>query len=79
MEWLDMLKLVRVKNRKALRNKMAEVFSDQIKVLPTEMQDISLDDLVTAFENRLSLFYQVKSSVPLIEFELAAKREQVVV
>ena len=79
MEWLDMLKLVRVKNRKALRNKMAEVFSDQIKVLPTEMQDILLDDLVTAFENRLSLFYQVKSSVPLIEFELAAKREQVVV
>ena len=55
-----MLKQVSTKNRKVLRNKMAEVFSDRIKALPVGMQYILLDDLVTAFENRLSMFSQVQ-------------------
>ncbi len=65
-------------SRKVLRNKMAEVFSDEIKALPVEMRYILLDDLVTAFENRLSVFSQAKSSLPSIEFELAARNEQVI-
>jgi len=55
-----MLKQVSIKNRKVLRNKMAEVFSDKIQALPVETQYILLDDLVTAFENRLSVFSQVQ-------------------
>jgi hypothetical protein len=39
---------------------MAEVFSDEIQALPVETQYILLDDLVTAFENRLSVFSQVQ-------------------
>jgi len=57
---MRMLKQVSTKNRKELRNKMAEVFSDRIKALPLGMQHILLDDLVTAFENRLSMFSQVQ-------------------
>ncbi|MGA3112435.1 MAG: hypothetical protein ABSE15_10485 [Candidatus Bathyarchaeia archaeon] len=74
-----MLKQLNGKSRKALRNKLAEVFIDEIKVLPVDMQNIFLDDLVTAFENRLSMFTQVKSSLPLMEFELADRRTERVV
>ena len=38
---------------KVLKNKMAEVFSEQINKLPTELQYILLDDLVTALETGL--------------------------
>ena len=64
------------KSRKALRSKMAEVFSEDIKTLPDEMRYILLDDLVTAFENRLSIFSQSKHSqaVPDFEFEIEHER-----
>jgi hypothetical protein len=45
---------LRIKRRKDLRIKMAQVFSEEIKMFPKEMRDILLDDLVTAFENRLT-------------------------
>jgi len=62
------------KNRKALRHKMASVFSEKIQTLPTELQEILLDDLVTAFENRLSVLNRAQSTVKLeiaesVEFE----------
>ncbi len=41
------------KDRKELKKKMAKALKDKIKPLPTELQDILLDDLITAFENRL--------------------------
>ena len=43
------------KNRKQLKNKMSEALSDNINTLSTEMQDILIDDLVTAFENRFEV------------------------
>jgi hypothetical protein len=58
-----MLKQTNIKERKELGVKMSEVFSSRIKTLPVEMQDILLDDLVTAFENRLSLFSQIQSTL----------------
>lgn len=57
-----MLKQVGIENKEVPRKKMAEVFSDRIKALPVKMQYILLDDLVTAFENRLSIFSQVQSA-----------------
>ncbi|MGA2385876.1 MAG: hypothetical protein ABSG33_05040 [Candidatus Bathyarchaeia archaeon] len=69
---------VTIKNRKALRNALAEVFSDRIKELPNELQYILLDDLVTAFENRLSTFTKIQSSQSTINFELAVDNEKVV-
>ena len=44
-----------VKSRKALEAKMAVVFGGKIKELSTELQRILLDDMVTAFENRLNV------------------------
>ena len=42
-----------VKDNKELEAKMAMVFGERMEVLSMEMQEILLDDMVTAFENRL--------------------------
>ncbi|MGO8805074.1 MAG: hypothetical protein ACLQO7_00505 [Candidatus Bathyarchaeia archaeon] len=43
------------KDRKELEAKMASAFEDNIVELPTELREILLDDMVTAFENRLNV------------------------
>jgi hypothetical protein len=48
-------KQIAVKSRKELEAKMATVFGEKIKELSTELQRILLDDMVTAFENRLNV------------------------
>jgi hypothetical protein len=62
------------KNRNELRRKMASVFDEKIQMLPIELQGILLDDLVTAFENRLKVLSRAQSTVKLemaesVEFE----------
>ncbi len=49
------------KSRRELKNKMATVFSENIKTLSTDLQGVLLDDLVTALENRLNVLKQDKS------------------
>jgi hypothetical protein len=46
---------IALKSRKELEAKMATVFGEKIKELSTELQRILLDDMVTAFENRLNV------------------------
>ena len=43
------------KNRKELEAKLSTVFNQEIIGLPTELRSILLDDMVTAFENRLNV------------------------
>ena len=43
------------KNRKELEAKLFTVFNQEIVDLPTELRSILLDDMVTAFENRLNV------------------------
>ena len=43
------------KDRKELEAKMATIFMENIKGLSTELREILLDDMVTAFENRLKV------------------------
>ena len=43
------------KNRKEMEEKMAKIFNAKITELSTELQEILLDDMVTAFENRLNV------------------------
>jgi hypothetical protein len=44
-----------LKDRQELEAKMASVFGEKISKLSTELQEILLDDMVTAFENRLNV------------------------
>jgi hypothetical protein len=48
------------KNRRELKIKMAEALNDKIKQLSVNMQDILLDDLVTAFESRFEVLNQAQ-------------------
>jgi hypothetical protein len=43
------------KGRKELEAEMAKIFGKKISRLPTELQEILIDDMVTAFENRLNV------------------------
>ncbi len=54
---------ISVKNRKELEAKMATVFGEKIKTLSTELQETLLDDMVTAFENRLNVLNRVSMRV----------------
>ncbi len=50
-----MLKQIADKDRKELEAKLANVFDEKINGLSTELREILLDDMVTAFENRLNV------------------------
>ena len=43
------------KDRKEMEAKLATVFHEKISGLTTELREILLDDMVTAFENRLNV------------------------
>ena len=49
------MKNLEEKDRKELEAKLANAFQENISELPTELREILLDDMVTAFENRLKV------------------------
>ena len=48
------------KQRKVLEAKMTKVFKENVKELSTELQKILLDDLVTAFQNRINVLIRAQ-------------------
>ncbi|MCW3997933.1 MAG: hypothetical protein NWF10_05115 [Candidatus Bathyarchaeota archaeon] len=54
------MKKTAIKGRKELEGKFVKVFNDKIKGLSTELQRILIDDMVTAFENRLNMLKSVQ-------------------
>ena len=53
------MKQIVEKERKEIEAKLANVFDEKINVLSTELREILLDDMVTAFENRLNVLKNV--------------------
>jgi hypothetical protein len=51
---------ITVEQRKELEVKMAKVFHRNIKELSAELQRILLDDLVTAFQNRINVLIRAQ-------------------
>jgi hypothetical protein len=56
-----MTKSLTLKERRELESKMAKVFNGNIKILSTELQKILLDDLVTAFQNRINVLIRAQT------------------
>jgi len=54
-------KTLTLKERRELQNKMAKVFKRNIKGLPAELQRILVDDLVTAFQNRMNVLIRAQA------------------
>lgn len=50
------------KNRKELEAKMAFVFGEKISGVSVELQEILLDDMVTAFENRFDVLRRANAN-----------------
>ena len=57
------MKQLTSKNRKQLKNKMAEALNDNIATLSATMQDILIDDLVTAFESRYEVLNRAQPNL----------------
>ena len=53
------------KSRRKLRLKMATVLSKNMKMLSLDLQEMLLDDLVTAFENRVKVLSKVQSDLQI--------------
>ena len=51
------------KNRKVLKTKMSQALSAEISQLSEGMQDMLIDDLITALENRLAILNKVQSNM----------------
>jgi hypothetical protein len=49
------MKQIQDRDRKELEFKLASVFDSKINGLTAELREILLDDMVTAFENRLNV------------------------
>jgi len=48
-----------LKSRKELKSRIAAAFSEKTKGLSTDLQEILIDDMATAFENRLNVLNRV--------------------
>jgi hypothetical protein len=46
---------IELKDRKEMEAKFASIFHDKLGGLSTELREILLDDMVTAFQNRLNV------------------------
>jgi hypothetical protein len=53
------MKQIGEKDRKELEAKLENVFQEKMDQLPTDLREILLDDMVTAFENRLNVLNRV--------------------
>ena len=49
-----------LKQRKDLETKMSKIFKENVKELSTELQRILVDDLVTAFQNRINVLMRAQ-------------------
>jgi hypothetical protein len=52
--------MLTLKERKELEAKMAKVFAGNTSGLSTELQRILVDDLVTAFQNRINVLIRAQ-------------------
>ena len=52
------MKQIPGKERKQIESRLADVFQSQINGLTAELREILLDDMVTAFENKLNVLNQ---------------------
>jgi len=52
--------VVMLRDRKELKTKMQKVFRNNVATLSKEMQEMLMDDLVTAFQSRISVLSRVQ-------------------
>lgn len=56
-----MTQTLTLKQRRELQTKMSKALKPNIKDLPTQLQRILVDDLVTAFQNRINVLKRAQA------------------
>ena len=52
--------------RKHLENKLVDAFKDEMNTLSKELQQILAGDLITAFQNRITVFQRIQTKIRLL-------------
>ena len=52
--------------RENLENKLIDAFKDEMSMLSEELQQILADDLITAFQNRITAFQRIQTKTKLL-------------
>ncbi|UCF58806.1 MAG: hypothetical protein JSV15_07085 [Candidatus Bathyarchaeota archaeon] len=52
--------------RKHLENKLIDAFKDEMNTLSKELQQILAGDLITAFQNRITVFQRIQTKIRLL-------------
>jgi len=52
--------------RKHLENKLIDAFKDEMNTLSKELQQILAGDLITAFQNRITVFQRIQTKTRLL-------------
>ncbi len=52
--------------RENLENKLIDAFKDEMNALSKELQQILADDLITAFQNRITVFRRIQTKTKLL-------------
>ena len=52
--------------RENLENKLIDAFKDEMNALSKELQQILADDLITAFQNRVTVFRRIQAKTKLL-------------
>ena len=52
------------KDRKEMEAKLDTIFHDKLCGLTTELREILLDDMITAFENRFDVLNRASKKIP---------------
>jgi hypothetical protein len=52
--------------RKHLENRLIDAFKDEMNTLSKELQQILAGDLITAFQNRITVFQRIQTKIRLL-------------
>lgn len=54
------------KKRSELKHRLAKAFDEKIQMLSPDLQEVLLDDIVTAFENRMTVLNRANISMQCV-------------
>ena len=57
---------ISAKKRSELKHRLAKAFDEKIQMLSTDLQEVLLDDIVTAFESRMAVLNRANVSMQCI-------------
>jgi len=55
-------------SRELLKGKFVDAFKDELRMLSLDYKDVLVDDLVTAFQNRINVLMKTDSNMQILIF-----------